>query len=110
MGNESNMVEMAGKEYLLKLRAEQEQIKNEILKLLHEKGQLSFQEIYINMERKYRTYSPFSYGQDVILEGVMKNQMSALVNKREVMEISTGTGVEYRLVGKEKGQEVTHAA
>ena len=69
------MVEMAGKEYLLKLRKERTPMREEIVRLLAENGTLSFQEIYLEMEGQYHKYCPFPYERDRILEGVVKNEL-----------------------------------
>lgn len=104
------MVEMAGKEYLLRLRKEQTQMKEDILRLFNEKGQLTFHEIYSAAEGKYHRYCPFSYERDRILEGVVKNQIAVLVNQKQLLEIETEDGMEYAPVRNDGGQEVTHAA
>jgi len=104
------MVEMAGKEYLLKLREEQTRMKEEILMLLTEKEVLSFQEIYLEMKEQYHKYCPFPYERDQILEGILRNQLAVLVNRKELMEVSAETGAKYRLAGSGKGQKIIHAA
>ena len=103
------MVEMAGKEYLLKLREKQAQMRKEIIMLLTENDTLSFQEIYLKMEEQYHRYCPFPYERDQILEGVVKNELAVLVNRNELVELVTETGAGYCLAGGGRQKE-THAA
>lgn len=104
------MVEMEGKEYLLKLRKEQTRMREEILRLFTGKGTLSFQEIYLKMEEQYHRYCPFPYERDRILEGVVKNELAVLVNRRKLAEIQTETGMEYCLALGDSRQKTGHAA
>lgn len=104
------MVETAGKEYLLKLRKEQTRMREEILRMFMGKGTLSFQEIYLKMEEQYHRYCPFPYERDRILEGVVKNELAVLVNRRELAEIQTETGMRYCLALGDSGQKTDHAA
>lgn len=104
------MVEMAGKEYLLRLRKERIQMRKEILELLTEKGIFSFQEIYLKMEEQYHKYCPFPYERDRILEGVVKNELTILANCKELEEFTTETGVGYCLSGNSSRQKDIHAA
>lgn len=104
------MVETAGKEYLLKLRKEQTHMREEILRLFTGNGTLSFQEIYLKMEEQYHKYCPFPYERDRILEGVVKNELAVLVNRRELAEIQAETGVGYCLAGGDGRQENIHVA
>ena len=104
------MVEMAGKEYLLKLRKERTPMREEIVRLLAENGTLSFQEIYLEMEGQYHKYCPFPYERDRILEGVVKNELAVLVGRKELEEITIETGVGYCLAGDGSRQKETHAA
>ena len=104
------MVEMAGKEYLLKLRKERIPMRKEIVRLLAENGALSFQEIYLEMEGQYHKYCPFPYERDQILEGVVKNELAVLVGRKELEEITIETGVGYCLAGDGSRQKETHAA
>lgn len=104
------MVETAGKEYLLKLRKEQTRMREEILRLFTGKGTLSFQEIYLKLEDQYHKYCPFPYERDRILEGVVKNELAVLVNRRELTEIQAETGMEYCLALGDSRQKTGHAA
>ncbi len=104
------MVEMAGKEYLLKLRKERAFMRKEILRLLKEKGVLPFQEIYLEMEGQYHKYCPFPYERERILEGVVKNELAILVSRKELEEITTETGAGYCLAGDGDRQKETCAA
>ncbi len=104
------MVEMAGKEYLLKLRKERTPMREEIVRLLAENGTLSFQEIYLEMEGQYHKYCPFPYERDRILEGVVKNELAVLVSRKELEELTTETGAGYCLAGKGSRQKDVHAA
>lgn len=104
------MVEMAGKEYLLRLRKEQTKIREDILRLFNEKEQLTFQEIYSVAEEMYHRHCPFPYERDQILEGVVKNQIAVLVNQKRLLEVETETGMEYVPVKNDGGQKITHAA
>lgn len=104
------MVEMAGKEYLLKLRKERTPMREDIVRLLVENGTLSFQEIYLEMEGQYHKYCPFPYERDRILEGVVKNELAVLVGRKELEEFTTETGVGYCLVGDGDRQKETDAA
>lgn len=104
------MVEMAGKEYLLKLRKERIPMRKEIVRLLAENGTLSFQEIYLEMEGQYHKYCPFPYERDQILEGVVKNELAVLVSRKELEEITTEAGAGYCLAGNGRRQKETHAA
>lgn len=104
------MVETAGKEYLLKLRKEQTRMREEILRLFTGKGTLSFQEIYLKMEEQYHKYCPFPYERDRILEGVVKNELAVLVNRRELEEIQAETGMGYCLALGDSRQKTGHAA
>lgn len=104
------MVETAGKEYLLKLRKEQTRMREEILRLFTGKGTLSFQEIYLKLEDQYHKYCPFPYERDRILEGVVKNELAVLVNRRELTEIQSETGMEYCLALGDSRQKTGHAA
>ncbi len=104
------MVEMAGKEYLLKLRKERTPMREEIVRLLAENGTLSFQEIYLEMEGQYHKYCPFPYEKDRILEGVIKNELAVLVSRKELEELTTETGAGYCLAGDGRRQKETHAA
>lgn len=104
------MVETAGKEYLLKLRKEQTHMREEILRLFTGKEALSFQEIYLKLEEQYHKYCPFPYERDRILEGVVKNELAVLVNRRELAEIQKETGMEYCLALGDRGQKTGHAA
>lgn len=104
------MVEMAGKEYLLRLRKEQTKIREDILRLFNEKEQLTFQEIYSVAEEKYHRYCPFPYERDQILEGVVKNQIAVLVNQKRLLEVETEAGMEYVPVKNDGEQKITHAA
>ncbi len=104
------MVEMAGKEYLLKLRKERTPMREEIVRLLAENGTLSFQEIYLEMEGQYHKYCPFPYEKDRILEGVIKNELAVLVNRKELEELTTETGAGYCFAGDGRRQKETHAA
>lgn len=104
------MVETAGKEYLLKLRKEQTHMREEILRLFTGNGMLSFQEIYLKMEEQYHKYCPFPYERDRILEGVVKNELAVLVNRRKLAEIQTETGMEYCLALDDSRQKTDHAA
>lgn len=104
------MVEMAGKEYLLKLRKERIPMRKEIVRLLAENGALTFQEIYLEMEGRYHKYCPFPYERDRILEGVVKNELAVLVSRRELEELTTETGAGYCLAGDGSRQKDVHAA
>ena len=104
------MVETVGKEYLLKLRKEQTHMREEILRLFTGKRTLSFQEIYLKMEERYHKYCPFPYERDRILEGVVKNELAVLVNRRELAEIQAGTGMGYCLALGDSRQKTGHAA
>lgn len=104
------MVEMAGKEYLLKLREKQAQMRKEMLKLFTGNVTLSFQDVYLKMEGRYHQYCPSPYGRDRILEGVVKNELSILVSRRKLAEISTKAGVGYCIVAGDNGQKTGHAA
>ena len=104
------MVETAGKEYLLKLRKEQTHMREEILRLFTKKGALTFQEIYLKMEERYHKYCPFPCERDRILEGVVKNELAVLVNRRNRAEIQTETGMEYCLALDDSRQKTSHAA
>ena len=104
------MVETAGKEYLLKLRKEQTHMREEILRLFTGKKVLPFQEIYLKMEEQYHIYCPIPYERDRILEGVVKNELAVLVNRRELAEIQTETGMGYCLALDDSRQKTGHAA
>ena len=104
------MVEMAGKEYLLKLRKERIPMRKEIVRLLAENGTLSFQEIYLEMEGQYHKYCPFPYERDQILEGVVKNELAVLVSRRELEDLTTETSAGYCLAGDGSRQKDVHAA
>ena len=104
------MGEMAGKEYLLKLRKEQAHMREEIIRLVTEKGTLSYQEIYLKMEEQYHKYCPFSYERDRILEGVINNELAILVNRKELVEIAVEAGAVYCLARDDGRRKIVHAA
>jgi hypothetical protein len=104
------MVEMAGKEYLLKLRKERTTMRKEMVRLLTEKGTLSFQEIYLKMVEQYHKHCPFPYERDQILEGVVKNELAILVNRKELAELVIETGMGYCLAEDVRRQKAIHAA
>ena len=85
-------------------------MKEEIMRLFDEKRQLTFQEIYLQVEGKYRRHCPFQYERDRILEGVVKNQIAILVNQKRLTEIMAEDGEKYMLAGGDEEQKITHAA
>lgn len=85
----AHAVEMSGSEYLLKLRARQEEMAEDVLKICEKamSGEyLTSEAIYEKIEKKYHIPRVGEYEEDVILKGVFKNMLSILTGKQLLSE------------------------
>lgn len=104
----SQTVILSGTQYLTRLRTQQEHMVKDILKICGTKSDEEFvaaEFIYQKIEKKYHIQRAGEIGEDVILKGVLKNILSILMSKGELLEGKAGNGEKgYRStsVGAEK--------
>lgn len=93
--------ELSGPQYLLKLRSQQEEMKEDILKICEREMTgvpLTAEMIYKRIEKKYHIQRVGEYGEDVILKGVFKNLLSVLVGKQVLEETAENGAPGYRRI------------
>lgn len=97
-------IAMTGKEYLLYLRAHQEQMEHYILECVENaKGhRLSETEILELVEKKFRCELPVDDKDQVILKGVLTNLLDRYEVQGCLMAVSTKYGPGYQLAGKKR--------
>ena len=87
--------EMSGPQYLLKLRARQEEMAEDVLKICEKAmpgEHLTSEAIYEKIEKKYHITRVGEYEEDVILKGVFKNLLSILTGKQLLAEDTAENG------------------
>lgn len=97
---------MSGKEYLLYLRARQEQMKAYVLECFKEamNGKLSEQELFEMVEEKFRCELPVDDPENVILKGILTNMLDWYEVQGYLAPVSIKNGPGYRLNRKKLKQ------
>ena len=97
---------MSGKEYLLYLRARQEQMKAYVLECFKEamNGKLSEQELFEMVEEKFRCELPVDDPENVILKGILTNMLDWYEVQGYLAPVSMKNGPGYRLNRKKLKQ------
>ena len=90
---------MSGKEYLLYLRARQEQMKAYVLECFKEakNGKLSEQELFEMVEAKFRCELPVDDPENAILKGILTNMLDWYEVQEYLAPVSMKCGPGYRL-------------
>lgn len=85
----SQVVDLSGQQYLMKLKTQQEPMAKDILRLCNTKSEEDFvaaEAIYKAIKNKYHIQRTGEFGEDVILKGVFKNLLSIMAIKGELQE------------------------
>jgi len=99
-------IKMSGKEYLLYLRARQEQIKAYVMECFKEAKDemLSEQELFEMVEEKFRCELPVDDPENVILKGILTNMLDWYEVQGYLTPVSMKYGPGYRLNRKKLKQ------
>lgn len=99
---------MSDKDYLLYLRDRQEEMRQDILMCCTTKrSSLLVDEftVYKKLKEKYHEGWEEEQGEDVILKGILQNQIAFLEARGELVSGTAKYGVGYRTVGLPDGSE-----
>lgn len=91
----SQVADLSGPQYLMKLKAQQESMVKDILRICEIKPEEDFvpaEVIYKEIEKKYHIQRMGEIGADMILKGVFKNLLSTMTAKGNLLEGKTRTG------------------
>lgn len=99
---------MSDKDYLLYLRDRQEEMRQDVLMCCITKRSSLFVDeftVYKKLKEKYHEGREEEQGEDVILKGILQNQIAFLEARGELVSGTAKYGVGYRTVGRSDGSE-----
>ena len=103
-----SQVDMSGAKYLLYLREKQDTMKQELLEFCRGKDAVTAAEAYGEMKGRYPLPEGKGKEENVILQGVLWNLLSAMASQGKLEEDDSEGGTRYRIPASQ--EDKTEAA